>query len=108
MSDSTAQRLSLKQVRHVAKLCRLHLRDDQLERYRVQLASILDHIAKLDELDVEGIEPMAHPIDIFNRMDDDEVAPPMPIEHVIRNAPATEDRFLAVPKVLGDASAGSS
>ena len=100
--------LSLEQVRHVAKLCRLRLTDDQLERYRSQLASVLDHIAKLNELDVEGIEPMAHPIDIFNRLDDDEVTQPMPIEMLQRNAPAVEDRLLAVPKVLGDAGAGSA
>ena len=66
-----AQRLSIDEVRHVAKLARLRLTDEQLERYRGQLSAVLDHIAKLSELDVEGVEPMAHPSDLTNRLDDD-------------------------------------
>jgi len=95
--------LSTQQVRHVAKLARLRLSDEQLELYRGQLSSVLEHIAKLSELDVAGIEPMAHPTEMTNRLDEDEVSPPMPIEDLLRNAPAVEDRYLAVPKVLADA-----
>ncbi|MHC4446994.1 MAG: Asp-tRNA(Asn)/Glu-tRNA(Gln) amidotransferase subunit GatC [Planctomycetota bacterium] len=94
--------LSLDEVRHVAKLARLRLEEEQLARYRSQLADVLDHIAKLNELDVEGVEPMAHPSDVTNRLAEDEVAPPMPVEALLANAPATEDHFLAVPKILGD------
>ena len=98
--------LSIDEVRHVAKLARLRLDDEQLARYRSQLASVLEHIAKLNELDVEGVEPMAHPSDITNRLAEDEVTPPMPVETLLANAPATEDHFLAVPKVLDDAGEG--
>jgi aspartyl-tRNA(Asn)/glutamyl-tRNA(Gln) amidotransferase subunit C len=94
--------LSAAEVAHVAKLARLRLTDDRIETFRGQLSSILVHIAKLNELNVDGVEPMAHPLDMSNRLDEDIPAPLMPIEDLLRNAPAVEGRFLAVPKVLGD------
>ncbi len=97
-----AQRLSIDEVRHVAKLARLRLTDEQLERYRGQLSTVLDHIAKLSELDVEGVEPMAHPSDLTNRLDDDVPGPLLTRETVLGLAPATEGDYLAVPKVLVD------
>ena len=96
-----AQRLTLDEVRHVAKLARLKLSQEQLQQYSRELSSVLEHIAKLTELDVEGVEPMAQPHDLTNRLDDDEVAAPMPLEQVLALAPAIEAQFLAVPKVLG-------
>jgi aspartyl-tRNA(Asn)/glutamyl-tRNA(Gln) amidotransferase subunit C len=94
--------LSLEEVAHVAKLARLQLNAQQLEQYRVQLSSVLTHIAKLKELDVTNVEPLAHPTELVNRLDDDEVLSSMPIEQVLMNAPAVEDRYLAVPKVLDE------
>ncbi len=97
-----AQRLSIDEVRHVAKLARLRLTDEQLERYRGQLLTVLDHIAKLSELDVEGVEPMAHPSDLTNRFDDDVPGAMLARETVLGLAPATEGDYFAVPKVLVD------
>ncbi len=97
-----AERLTIDEVRQVAKLARLHLTDEQLQRYRGQLSSILDHIAKLSELDVEDVEPMAHPSDLTNRLDEDVVGESLPVETVLALAPAIEAGFLAVPKVLPD------
>lgn len=94
------QRLSLSEVRHVAKLARLRLTDDQLEEYRGQLSSVLDHIARISELDVEGVEPMAHPSDLVNRLDADNPAPSFPAGTVLELAPAVEGEYIAVPKVL--------
>ena len=95
-----AERLSLDEVRHVAKLARIKLTDAELERYRGQLSTVLDHIATLGELDVEDVEPMAHPDDTCNRLDDDEPAESLSPQQVLRIAPATEGQYLAVPKVL--------
>ncbi len=92
--------LSLSEVRHVAKLARLRLSDEQLEQYRGQLSSVLDHIARISELDVEGVEPMAHPSDLVNRLDDDEPTESLSQQQILRIAPATEGQYLAVPKVL--------
>lgn len=100
MSKADPQTMSLEQVRHVAKLARLRLSESQLQQYQTQLSTVLEHIAKLQELDVDGVEPMAHPTDLTNRLDDDEPATPLPLEDVLRNAPAVQDRFVAVPKVL--------
>ncbi len=96
-----AQRLTIDEVRHVAKLARLRLTDQQLSRYRDQLSTILDHIAKISELDVENVEPLTHPSDLTTRLDEDTVGPSLPVEKVLGLAPSTELGFLSVPKVLG-------
>jgi aspartyl-tRNA(Asn)/glutamyl-tRNA(Gln) amidotransferase subunit C len=92
--------LSLEQVRHVAKLARLRLSDAQLELFRGQLSTVLEYVAKISELDVSGIEPMAHPTEITNRLDDDVPSPAMEVEQLLALAPQVEDHFIAVPKVL--------
>lgn len=97
-----ADRLTKTDVLHVAKLARLQLTDEQAERYQGQLTTVLEHFAKLGELDVDGVEPMAHPIGLVNRLDDDHAQPSMPTESVLGNAPAVEGDFIAVPKVLDD------
>ncbi len=94
------ERLSLDEVRHVAKLARLRLTDAELEQYRGQLSTVLEHIAKISELDVQDVEPMAHPGDITNRLDDDVPAASLSPRQVLSIAPATEGPYLAVPKVL--------
>lgn len=96
-----AELLNLDEVRHVAKLARLDLSHEQLQQYRRELSSVMAHIAKLNEVDVQGIEPMAQPHDLTNRLDEDEVVAPMPVEQVLEAAPAVEGQFLAVPKVFG-------
>ena len=93
--------LSLDEVRHVAKLARLRLSDAELEQYRRELSSVLDHIARISELDVEGVEPLAHPVDLVNRLADDQPGESLPVEKVLALAPEVQDRYLAVPKVLG-------
>ena len=92
--------LDLDEVRHVARLARLRLSDQELQLYRAQLSSVLDHIAKIRELDVEGVQPMAHPSDLTNRLDDDVVDEPMSRDVLLALAPEVEDSFLSVPKVL--------
>ena len=93
--------LNLDEVRRVAKLARLKLSDEQLQQYRGELSSVLEHIAKLSELDVHNVEPMSHPHDLTNRLDEDEVIAPMGVEQLLQIAPAVQDQLLAVPKVLG-------
>ncbi len=95
-----AQRLSLDEVRHIAKLARLKLSDADLEQFTGQLSSVLDHVARLNELDVEGIEPMYQPSDLVNRLDEDVVEPSLDAATVLAMSPETEGAFLAVPKVL--------
>ena len=97
-----AERLTIDEVRHVAKLARLRLTDQQLQRYRDQLSTVLGHIAKISELDVENVEPLTHPSALNTRLDQDKVGESLPVETVLELAPSTELDFLSVPKVLDD------
>ncbi len=99
-----AHQLSESEVRHVAKLSRLELSDEQISHFTTQLAAVLDHISKLNELDVEGVEPMAHALDTANVTRPDDPAPCLPVDAVLANAPEQSPPFFQVPKVLGDGS----
>ena len=76
--------------------------DEQVESCRGQLESILGHIETINSIDVEGIEPLAAAIEMTNRLSPDEVHESLPVEKVLANAPALEDRYIAVPKVLDE------
>jgi aspartyl/glutamyl-tRNA(Asn/Gln) amidotransferase C subunit len=89
-------------VRHVAKLARLRLSDAQVAHFTEQLAHILGHIDKLQEVDVEGVEPMAHALDLRNALRDDAEQPGMATDAALANAPAADEPFFVVPKVLGE------
>ncbi len=89
------------QVRHVAKLARLALSEDELTRLTPQLESILDYVAKTGRLNVEGVESMAHASPITNVLRDDVIEPSLPLEKVLQNAPAIDGDFFSVPKVIG-------
>lgn len=92
------------QVRHVARLSRLKLSDEQVRHYARQLSAVLGYVSKLNELNVEGVEPMAHAMDITNVFRGDEPGPTLPVEAVLANAPDKSPPFFRVPKVLGEAS----
>ena len=96
------QKITPAQVRHIAKLARLALTADELERFGQQLESILDSIAKMDRLDVSNVEPMAHPLPLKNVLREDVVTPSLPLEKVLQNAPETDGAFFKVPKVIGN------
>ena len=94
-------KISPQQVRHVARLARLALDDDELERFGAQLESILGYVAKIDQADVTGVEPMAHAANLKNVLRDDVVEPALPADSVLQNAPETDGPFFKVPKVIG-------
>ncbi len=97
-----ANEISEADVRRVAVLSRLELTDEQVRAYTVQLAHVLEHIHKLNELDVTDVEPMAHAMDMSNVLREDIVGPTLPVEQVLANAPQQAEPFFRVPKVLGD------
>lgn len=97
-----SENLSKDTVRRVAELARLRLSDEQLEGYRGQLSDVLGHLDKLAELDVDGVEPLAHPLPLTNHLESDHVEPSLPVEQLLHLAPAVEGSFLAVPKVIGE------
>jgi aspartyl-tRNA(Asn)/glutamyl-tRNA(Gln) amidotransferase subunit C len=91
--------ISEEQVRHVARLARLGLSDDEVERFREQLSAILDAVGKVGELDLEEVEPTSHPLDLVNVLGEDEVRPCLSLEDALANAPDAEDGFFGVPAV---------
>jgi aspartyl-tRNA(Asn)/glutamyl-tRNA(Gln) amidotransferase subunit C len=97
-----ARRLTREEVVHVAKLARLALGDEEIEQFRDQLSSVLDHLEALQAIDVRGVEPLAHPLGVTSRLADDRPEPTLPLATVLEMAPAAEDRYIAVPKVLDE------
>lgn len=97
-----SERLTDEQVRHVAKLSRLKLTDEEVHFFADQLSHVLAYIDKLAELDVEGVEPMAHPTSMTNKLRDDVVGEPLPVDKALATAPEADPPFFKVPKVLGD------
>lgn len=86
-------------VRHVAKLARLELTEEETEKYSKQLGDILKYVEQMNEVDTTGIEPMPHAIPVTNVMREDVVKYEQTKEELMRNAPLEEDGFFRVPKI---------
>ncbi len=82
------------QVLHVARLARLRLTDAEVERMADELSGILDHVERVGELDLEGVEPTSHVVALDNVLRPDEPRPSLPRERALAGAPdATVDGF---------------
>ena len=88
-------------VRQVAKLARLALDEQHVQKYATQLESILGYVDQIRRADVSGVEPMAHAVPLHNVLRDDVPQPALPLEKVLQNAPDTDGPFFKVPKVIG-------
>jgi aspartyl-tRNA(Asn)/glutamyl-tRNA(Gln) amidotransferase subunit C len=93
--------LTIADVEHVASLARLGLTDDEKERLRDQLSSILEHINALSELDTDAIPPTAQVIALSNVLRDDVATGSLPRSSVLKNAPRSNEGFFEVDAVLG-------
>lgn len=80
--------LDREQVLHVARLARLALSDEEVDRMAAELSAVLDHIEKIRELDLEGVPPTSHVIDLVNALRADQPEPSLP--HDVALAPAPE------------------
>jgi aspartyl-tRNA(Asn)/glutamyl-tRNA(Gln) amidotransferase subunit C len=85
------------EVLHVARLARLELSDDEVERFTEQLSAILEAVAKVSELDLSEVEPTAHPLDLVNIWAEDVLRPCLPRDEALANAPEREAGFFKVP-----------
>jgi len=88
------------QVRHVAKLARLELSDEEVALFAGQLGAILQYFHQLQEVDTTGVEPMAHPLPVTNVLREDEPGPTFDPGTALANAPQREGSFFKVPPVL--------
>jgi aspartyl-tRNA(Asn)/glutamyl-tRNA(Gln) amidotransferase subunit C len=86
-------------VLHVAKLARLEIPDDEIERVQSELGAILEAVGKVSELDLEGVEPTSHPLDLVNVWDEDAPRPCLTREEALANAPDPADGAFRVPAV---------
>ena len=89
--------ITREQVLHVARLARLDLTDDELERLTGELGAILDAVSKVAELDLTDVPPTSHPLDLVNAWAEDEPHESLPLEDVFRNAPSSEAGMFRVP-----------
>ena len=89
-------------VEPVSLLGRLLLTPAEVERMTAQLGQVVDYMNLLAELDTEGVQPMAHAIELTNVFRDDVVRPSLPREQALANAPEHDRECYLVPAVLGD------
>jgi aspartyl-tRNA(Asn)/glutamyl-tRNA(Gln) amidotransferase subunit C len=92
--------VSPEQVRHIAKLARIAMSDDEIARLAPELNNILGWIEQLGEVNTDGIEPLTAVIDQKLRLRDDEVNDGDCRDAVLANAPEAQHGFFAVPKVI--------
>ena len=93
--------LTREDVEKIATLARLRITSEEAAELTSQLAQILTYIEQLDELNTDGVEPMAHAIEQVNVLADDTVRESFPREDMLRNAPVRDDECYRVPPVLG-------
>ena len=85
------------QVLHVARLARLRLTEDEIESMTGELSSVLDHIEKIGELDLDGVEPTSHVVELENVLRPDEPRPSLPREVALAEAPDSDGIGFRVP-----------
>ena len=85
------------QVLHVARLARLELSEDEIAKMTDELSGILGHIEKISGLDLEGVPPTSHVVEMTNALREDEPRPSWPREAMLEAAPAVRDDGFEVP-----------
>jgi aspartyl-tRNA(Asn)/glutamyl-tRNA(Gln) amidotransferase subunit C len=86
-------------VLHVAELARLRIPADEIEGVRAELGAILEAVGKVSELDLSGVEPTSHPLDLVNQWAEDEPRPSLRREDALANAPDAAGGSFRVPAV---------
>lgn len=90
-------------VEKVAGLARLKLTDEEIVQMTEKLGQVIDYVAVLDEVDVSGVEPMAHVADVANVFRDDETRESLPRDAALANAPKSDGKYFLVPQILENA-----
>ena len=90
-------RITRDEVLHVARLARLELSGDEVEKFQEQLSDILEAVSKVAELDLADVPPTAHPLAIENAWADDVPRPCLPLDEVFANAPDRDGDYFRTP-----------
>jgi len=102
-SQRSMSSISREDVEHLARLSRLAVTDEELDRFAGQLGQVLDAVARVGEASVADVPPMSHAVPLTNVLRADVVTPSLPRDVVLAGAPAAEDDRFRVPRILGDA-----
>jgi aspartyl-tRNA(Asn)/glutamyl-tRNA(Gln) amidotransferase subunit C len=94
-------KITREQVLHVARLARLDLDDESVERFVDQLGQILDYVDTLNRVDTEGVPPTSHAIRLINALREDEERPHLSLDDTLANAPEHDENTFIVPRVIG-------
>jgi aspartyl-tRNA(Asn)/glutamyl-tRNA(Gln) amidotransferase subunit C len=94
--------LSAEEVRRVADLARLELSEADVETMARQLSAIVDYINQLQQVNTDGVEPLAHALDLHDVFRDDVPGKSLNEDEALANAPARKDNFYSVPAVFGE------
>ena len=93
-------KISREEVLHIARLARVALTEEEIDRYSEQLSNLLDHFAVLQQVDTTGVPPTAQSIDLRSVMREDAVRPSLSPDDVLANAPHREEDSFRVKPVL--------
>jgi len=93
--------IGVDEVKYVAKLAKLAFAPDELVKIATELDAIVGYVEQLKELDVEQVPATSHVLDLYNVFRDDQALPALPVDEVLRNAPAHNHGYFSVPKVIG-------
>lgn len=95
--------LSKDEIQHIAKLARLELSDEELEKYGNQLSNVLKYVEQLQEVDVDRIEPTAQVTGLFNVFRKDEIIDwdKSEIDAALKDSPESDERFVKTKRILG-------
>jgi aspartyl-tRNA(Asn)/glutamyl-tRNA(Gln) amidotransferase subunit C len=85
------------EVLHVARLARLELSENDVERFREQLSAILEAVSKVSELELSDVPPTAHPLEVANAWAEDDPQECLTLDDVFANAPDRDGDFFRVP-----------
>ena len=92
-------------LKHVARLARLHLSEDEIRFFETQVAQILAFVEKLNEVKgLEGVPPTSHPFSFSDVFREDAPKPSLSIEEFLKTSPQSKGRFFQVPKIIEDKS----
>ena len=100
MTDSDPARITRDEVAHLARLARLALEDDELDRFGGQLDAIVHAISRIGDLDTTDVPPTSHALALTNITRVDEVRPSLTQAQALSGAPAQEDGRFRVPRIL--------
>lgn len=103
MSPDGTGRLSREEVAHVARLARLELEADELDRFAGQLSAVLEHVEAIRRLELGELPATSHPFELENVLRPDEVRPGLSRDEVLAAAPEAENGCFVVPRILGEA-----